>query len=254
MLALPVLRLTAVLILLTTFVVAPSADASTRRHHKRSAFAVALQPFETAHAVVHSVAGPVVHAATEPLRIAYYAARPPVIRGEPVGDIPDEEETAPVARDFDAAPEVESNGAHPTVNGSTAIMRGGIAYAPSHAPQRVKDAIWAVNTIRHKPYTWGGGHGSFFDRGYDCSGTVSFALHYAGVLNAPLPSSDLLRYGERGRGRWITVYSRPGHTFAVIAGLRLDTTDFNYGGDVGPRWHTDARDTRGFAARHPAGL
>jgi hypothetical protein len=140
------------------------------------------------------------------------------------------------------------------VNGSQAVLRNGIAYAPSHAPQSVKNAIWAVNTIRHKPYVWGGGHGSFYDNGYDCSGTVSYALHYAGALAAPLPSSDLLRYGERGRGRWITIYSRPGHTFAMIAGLRLDTTDFRYGGNEGPRWHTDMRDTRGFAARHPAGM
>jgi hypothetical protein len=63
-----------------------------------------------------------------------------------------------------------------------------------------------------------------------------------------------MRYGERGRGRWITVYSRRGHTFAVIAGLRLDTTDFQNGGNTGPRWHVDGRDTRGYVARHPAGM
>jgi hypothetical protein len=149
---------------------------------------------------------------------------------------------------------VERGGSRPIVNGSRAVLRNGVAYAPSNAPDRVKSAIWAVNTIRRKPYVWGGGHGSFYDRGYDCSGTVSFALHNAGLLNSPLPSSDLMRYGERGRGRWITIYSRHGHTFANIAGLRLDTTDFRYGGDVGPRWHTDYRDTRGFVATHPVGL
>lgn len=142
----------------------------------------------------------------------------------------------------------------PMVNGNRAVLRNGVAYAPSNAPDRVKRAIWAVNTIRRKPYVWGGGHGSFYDRGYDCSGTVSFALHNAGLLNSPLPSNDLMRYGERGRGRWFTVYSRRGHTFAMIAGLRLDTTDFRYGGDVGPRWHNDFRDTRGFVATHPVGL
>jgi len=133
-------------------------------------------------------------------------------------------------------------------------LRNGIAYAPSRAPQNVKNAIWAANTLRRKPYVWGGGHGSFYDHGYDCSGSVSYALHGAGVLAAPLPSSDLMRYGERGRGRWITIYSRSGHTFAVIAGLRLDTTDLGRGGDVGPRWYVDGRDTRGFVARHPAGF
>lgn len=140
------------------------------------------------------------------------------------------------------------------VAGKRAVLRGGIAHAPERAPDNVKNAIWAANTLRRKPYIWGGGHGSFHDNGYDCSGSVSYALHGAGVLAAPLPSSDLMRYGERGRGRWITIYSRPGHTFAVIAGLRFDTTDLGRGGDVGPRWYVDGRDTRGFVARHPAGF
>ncbi len=156
--------------------------------------------------------------------------------------------------DDDSGAQIESRGSHPTVAGSRAVLRHGVAYAPSNAPENVKSAIWAVNCICGKPYHWGGGHGSFFDSGYDCSGTVSYALHYAGVLHAPLASSDLLRYGEHGRGRWITVYSRNGHTFAMIAGLRLDTTDFRYGGNVGPRWHLDGRGTWGFEARHPVGL
>lgn len=140
------------------------------------------------------------------------------------------------------------------VSGDRAVLRGGVAYAPSRAPQSVKNAIWAANTLRRKPYVWGGGHGSFNDRGYDCSGTVSFALHGGGVLGSPLPSSDLMRYGERGRGRWMTIYSRQGHTFAVIAGLRLDTTDLGRGGDVGPRWYDYGRDTGGYVARHPIGM
>ena len=110
-----------------------------------------------------------------------------------------------------------------------------------------------MNSLRHKPYVWGGGHGSFNDYGYDCSGAVSFALHYAGLLDAPLPSNDLCHYGRRGRGRWITVYSRDGHTFAIIAGFRLDTTDMRDGDAVGPRWYVDGRDARRFEARHPAG-
>jgi cell wall-associated NlpC family hydrolase len=151
-------------------------------------------------------------------------------------------------------PPFENSGSKPMVAGSRAVLRNGVAYAPSHAPQSVKNAIWAANTLRRKPYVWGGGHGSFYDRGYDCSGTVSFVLHGAGALAAPLPSRDFMRYGERGRGRWITIYSRRGHTFAMIAGLRLDTTDFQNGGNTGPRWHADARDTRGYVARHPAGM
>jgi cell wall-associated NlpC family hydrolase len=177
------------------------------------------------------------------IQVAYYTPR--VQRPPPIERDEDEPESTP---------RLDFGGSRPMVPGDRAVLRNGIAYAPSNAPDAVKNAIWAVNTIRSRPYVWGGGHGSFHDYGYDCSGTVSFALHYAGMLNQPLPSSDLLRYGERGRGRWVTIYSRHGHTFAVIAGLRLDTTDLRYGTDVGPRWHIDGRDTWGFEARHPAGL
>ena len=141
----------------------------------------------------------------------------------------------------------------PVVPGRHALLRHGIAYAPADAPDNIKRAIWAVNTLRDKPYKWGGGHGSFHDSGYDCSGTVSYALYHAGLLRSPLASSELAAYGNSGSGRWITVYARNGHTFAMIAGLRLDTTDFFVGGDVGPRWHNDRRSTWGFAARHPQG-
>jgi hypothetical protein len=159
----------------------------------------------------------------------------------------------PYAQEDDGPPaHVIQRGSEPTVAGSRAMIRGGVAYAPANAPDAVKRAIWATNSLRRKPYKWGGGHGSFFDSGYDCSGTVSFALHYAGVLDSPMPSSDFLSYGERGRGRWITIYSREGHTFAVIAGLRLDTTG-DYGTE-GPRWHADGRDTWGYEERHPIGL
>jgi hypothetical protein len=140
------------------------------------------------------------------------------------------------------------------VAGKRAVLRDGIAYAPSQAPQSVKEVIWAANQLHRKPYVWGGGHRSFNDHGYDCSGSVSFALHGAGLIAAPVLSDDLMRYGERGRGRWITIYSRSGHTFAVIAGLRFDTTDLSRGGNVGPRWYAEGRDTRGYVARHPAGF
>jgi cell wall-associated NlpC family hydrolase len=178
------------------------------------------------------------------IQVAYYSPQP-ASRAQLVEH--DESES-------ESTPQFEGGSSHPMVQGNRAVLRNGVAYAPSNAPDRVKNAIWAVNSIRSRPYVWGGGHGTFHDYGYDCSGTVSYALHYAGALNQPLPSNDLLRYGERGRGRWITIYSRRGHTFASIAGLRLDTTDLRYGRDVGPRWHLDGRDTWGFEARHPAGL
>jgi cell wall-associated NlpC family hydrolase len=191
----------------------------------------------------------------QPIRVAYQSARrtPRNAPGTGSGhDYDQEYQEQDNERGVDA--QIDRRGDRPTVEGKRAVVRNGIAYAPSRAPENVKNAIWAANTLYRKPYVWGGGHGSFHDHGYDCSGSVSYALHGAGLLAAPLPSSDLMRYGERGRGRWITVYARPGHTFAVIAGLRFDTTDLGRGGDVGPRWYADGRDTRGYAARHPAGF
>lgn len=139
----------------------------------------------------------------------------------------------------------------PTVPGEVAVLRGGIAYAPEKAPLAVKRAIWAVNTIVRKPYRWGGGHGTFNDLGYDCSGTVSFMLHHAGLLHEPAPSRGLLTFGEPGAGRWITVYARAGHVFAVVCGLRLDTTGTRE--QEGPRWRAEPRHPSGFTARHSRG-
>ena len=143
----------------------------------------------------------------------------------------------------------------PTTLGAQAVLHGGIALAPTQAPLAVKRAIWAANQLRSKPYRYGGGHGSFHDSGYDCSGTVSYALGGAGLISSPMSSSDFRGFGQRGQGRWITVYARNGHTFAVIAGLRLDTTP----GDSSrcrwaPRWQTTFRGPAGFEARHPLGL
>ena len=279
---------------LLVFLVLPDAQAKPSRQRKRTAFSVALEPFSLVHSAVHTVASPVVAktprilraVAKAPIRAAYYKQRrmmPRVPRANRVDDYELQEErggdsqpirvayqsarrvpgNAPAVaseedydreQDNDDGAGLERRGDRPTVAGKRAVLRNGVAYAPARAPENVKQAIWAANTLRRKPYVWGGGHGSFQDDGYDCSGSVSYALHGGGLLAAPLPSSDLMRYGERGRGRWITIYSRPGHTFAVIAGLRFDTTDLGRGGDVGPRWYADGRDTRGYAARHPAGF
>ncbi|HET9417872.1 MAG TPA: hypothetical protein VFO30_00895 [Chthoniobacterales bacterium] len=143
----------------------------------------------------------------------------------------------------------------PIVPGSVARLRFSKAAAPARAPVAVKRAIWAANQLATKPYRFGGGHRSFHDRGYDCSGTVSYALGGAGLIKSPMNSSDFRRYGARGRGRWITIYTRPGHTYAVIAGLRLDTTPWdNYTGRWAPRWQTNERVPLRFEARHPIGL
>ena len=144
----------------------------------------------------------------------------------------------------------------PTVPGVVAQIVNGIAYAPDQAPDPVKQAIWAGNQIVGMPYRLGGGHKlGFVDRAYDCSGTVSFAMHGAGLLASPRDSSSFMRFGAAGKGQWITVYTNPGHAFAVIAGLRLDTSAAgDPAGGSGPRWRPNLRSTRGYRARHPIGL
>ena len=148
-------------------------------------------------------------------------------------------------------PEVEA----PTETGppGKAMLVNGVAVPPVNAPPAVKKVIAAANKIRTKPYVWGGGHGRWWDRGYDCSGAVSFALHGGGFLTSPLPSGPMEGWGSAGRGRWITVYANGGHAYAVIAGLRWDTAGNTSG--TGPRWHKSLRAaaTGPFAARHPAG-
>jgi hypothetical protein len=128
---------------------------------------------------------------------------------------------------------------------------GRTAIAPASAPLEVKNAILAANQITHKPYRYGGGHRTWRDRGYDCSGSVSFALHGGGLLTSPLPSSSFMRWGLPGRGLWITIYTNPGHAYVIIAGLRFDTSG---PGERGPRWRTSARSSRSYVARHPAGF
>jgi cell wall-associated NlpC family hydrolase len=144
----------------------------------------------------------------------------------------------------------------PTMPGLVAQIVNGVAYAPDQAPDQVKQAIWAANQIVGMPYRLGGGHNlGFTDDAYDCSGTVSFAMHGASLLARPRDSSSFMRYGTRGPGQWITVYTNPGHAFAVIAGLRLDTSAAgDPAGGSGPRWRPNLRSTRGYRARHPLGL
>jgi hypothetical protein len=118
----------------------------------------------------------------------------------------------------------------------------------------VKSVIAAANRIANKPYIWGGGHRAWASSGYDCSGSVSYALHGGGFLTSPLDSTGLERWGSRGRGSWITVYANAGHAYAIIAGLRWDTSG-NAPGISGPRWHKNLRTARtgGYVVRHPTG-
>lgn len=142
--------------------------------------------------------------------------------------------------------------ANPNEAKSRAILLGRTALAPADAPDEVKQAISAANQIVGKPYVWGGGHASWYAKGYDCSGAVSYALGGAGLLEAPVSSGQLENWGKPGPGRWITVYANAGHTYAVIAGLRWDTVGEQRG--TGPRWHAESPYPQGFVARHPAGL
>lgn len=130
---------------------------------------------------------------------------------------------------------------------------GRTALAPADAPQEVKDAINAANKITRKPYIYGGGHATFkkLSRGYDCSSTISYALGNAGLLESPLNSTGFFNWGKKGKGTWITVYTNPGHAYAVIAGLRLDTSG---PGERGPRWRKESRSSKGFRSRSYKGL
>jgi hypothetical protein len=144
------------------------------------------------------------------------------------------------------------------------LMPDGTAAAPADAPAEVQQAIWAANTIQDMPYKYGGGHGKVEDNGYDCSGTVSYALIHAGLLKSPLPSGPFMRWGKRGKGQWITIYANGGHAYAVIAGLRLDTSSYSSriaskrkypkAQERGPRWRPTKRPARGFRKRHPIGF
>ena len=146
---------------------------------------------------------------------------------------------------------------HPTVPGSTAEIIHGLAYAPADAPLQVQEAIWAGDRIRLKPYRVGGGHGKWNDTAYDCSGSVSYVLHAAGLLKISEDSGQMMSWDKRGAGQWITVYTNPGHAFVEIAGIRLDTSaeqDPHPAPGSGPRWRPLMTSTSGYVARHPLGL
>jgi hypothetical protein len=147
-------------------------------------------------------------------------------------------------------------GKNPASGGSNAVdhaiaLGNGVALPPLEAPEAVKQIIEAGNGIARTPYIWGGGHGKWQDTGYDCSGSVSFALAAAGLLSAPLASGPLMSWGEPGKGKWVTIYANAGHVFLEVAGIRFDTSAQRV---TGSRWINEGRSTAGFVARHPAGL
>jgi len=140
-----------------------------------------------------------------------------------------------------------------------ATLVDGRVIAPASAPLRVKRVIDAANRLVEKPYIYGGGHKPFssrLDRGYDCSGSVSYALYGGRFLRSPLPSGAMMNWGQEGPGQWITVYASGGHAYVVVAGLRFDTSMHDSdapGPRTGPRWSRTLRKSNAFVARHPRG-
>jgi cell wall-associated NlpC family hydrolase len=139
-----------------------------------------------------------------------------------------------------------------TVAVRAAVGGGGRALTPTGAPDVIGRIISGGNAIAKFPYIWGGGHGSFVDSGYDCSGSVSYALAAAGLLDSPLVSGAFAKWGAPGPGKWVTIYANAGHVFMYVAGLRFDTSGRD--GPFGSRWQTAPRSLAGFEVRHPRGL
>jgi hypothetical protein len=147
-------------------------------------------------------------------------------------------------------------GEHPASGGSNAVthaiaLPNGVALPPLEAPEAVKQIIEAGNGIARTPYIWGGGHGKWLDKGYDCSGSVSFVLASAGLLSTSETSGQLMSFGDPGPGKWVTIFASDGHVFLEVAGIRFDTGAQSV---TGSRWANTGRSTAGFVARHPAGL
>jgi peptidoglycan hydrolase-like protein with peptidoglycan-binding domain len=142
--------------------------------------------------------------------------------------------------------------ADPVVPSEKAYLTSdGLAVAPESAPDAVKAIIEAGNAIATKSYKYGGGHSRWNDTGYDCSGSVSYVLHVAGLLNRALDSTEFMSWGERGRGTWITIRTNPSHAYMIVAGLRFDTSARR---QTGNRWSEQMRSASGFRGRHPEGL
>jgi hypothetical protein len=138
-----------------------------------------------------------------------------------------------------------------TVTPAATVGTDGLAVAPAGAPAQVVALIAAGNAIASLPYKYGGGHKSFDDRAYDCSGSVSFALHGAGLLDETLDSTGLAGWGQAGPGAWITIYANKTHTYLIVGGLRFDTSGQK---QAGTRWQAAPRSSKSFKIRHPAGL
>jgi peptidoglycan hydrolase-like protein with peptidoglycan-binding domain len=176
----------------------------------------------------------------------------------PADGVVDPPEAAQIAKD--AGADTAAQGTSTPTDTSTAAPAGpkatlnadGTATAPAGAPPQVQQIIQAGNAIASKPYSYGGGHtDDFQDSGYDCSGSVSYALHGANLLKAPLDSGEFMSWGDDGPGQWVTIYANEDHMYMIVAGLRFDTSGAE---DSGSRWQADKRSSSGYTVRHPPGL
>ena len=145
----------------------------------------------------------------------------------------------------------EREPAEAPATGKAVVGRDGLAVAPADAPELVKAIIAAGNEIATKPYKYGGGHGRWNDSGYDCSGSMSYAFHGAGMLDRALDSSGFMSWGKAGKGEWVTIYAKGSHAYMIVAGLRFDTSGR---ADQGTRWQASMRSSAGYTVRHPEGL
>jgi cell wall-associated NlpC family hydrolase len=134
---------------------------------------------------------------------------------------------------------------------SAKALPNGVAVPPLEAPTAVREIIQAGDQIARTPYIWGGGHGKWLDHGYDCSGSVSYVLASAGLLDHSMVAAEFMRWGEPGPGKWVTIYASSGHVFMRVAGIRFDTVAR---AQTGSRWVNEWTDTSRYVARHPPGL
>ncbi len=217
-----------------------SSSATTRTHVARPGYTVHPQ-------AVEPVAGAAGAAGASPAKAAPRSAGVSVSTPGAVRSLARPQSTTAIRR------ELSQSGMTASTTQAT-LTSGGLAVAPIGAPAAVQEVIAAGNQIAHLPYIWGGGHMTYEDTGYDCSGSISYVFAAARLLDHTVTSGQLESWGSPGPGKWITVFANAGHTFMYVAGLRFDTVAL---AETGSRWSNrtaDEPDISTFTVRHPAGL
>jgi cell wall-associated NlpC family hydrolase len=228
------------------------------------AVAGSTAPAPTTPATTPAAPAPAIHLSPITSKSRHLSYKGPIYQKTATGEVVPYVTPAPAAQLTSATGGSPVSGATATtadtkpqllVPGSLARYVNGLAAAPMNAPASVQQVIWAGNEIIGLPYIFGGGHASFISPGYDCSGTVSYALHGASLVTAPEDSSEFMAWGSHGAGRWIAVFGNSGHAYMDVAGLRLDTSAADDPtNQQGPRWRPLRVENGGFTVRHPLGL